>query len=1128
MNSSRVVVFSALIVLCTAFCASADELNVSLVFSRDSVKVSKMDEYDVVALDGCELFGEPGEPLLPSKAVYVALPPGFDVDKVDVLVNAQVNLPGEFNIAPAQPAIPISRPDLYEFVEPDRAVYSLDTKVPSSLVEETGEGSLRGYRLMGLIVYPMQYIPSERKLFLSTEMTVRVTGEQAPVPLASTTECSNKGDASAKALVTSMVQNPDAAIMAPRPAPLAYRPAVDALLIAPPYYVEIAESLRAWLHRKGYKAETVSVEWIESEYEGVDLPEKIRNCIKDYYWWRGLGWVVLCGDVEQVPTRVAFAYICGDEYDREDQLQCDYYYSDLTGSWNEDGDEYWGEYLEDDVDMYPDVFVGRLPAESTQDMRLAVEKLLLYEGVGDEGLPSDYLTKFMFWGCKLDNRPTWGGDAKDKVTESTIMPNWLEFTTCYDRDGTSGKEAILDTMDEGFGIINNCGHSTYNAASALYDCPEDEREYILRGDLSNLRNAPKYSILYSIGCMFGALDWDSLAARFVNASRGGGVAAVANSRYGWYSSGSAGNGPSDLMDIAFFKAIFEDGKHNIGEAVASMKTRYVSYSKRSNRGWYGCFRWITYSMNLFGTPTMPIWTATPASIVVEHPSIYRSNREGFVVTVSDKQGEPLSGALVCLTDGAQAHGTATTDENGEAMMGPIRLSSDCKLELTVTKANFTPRTKKVTGVLNTDPELSDGEVNPGYGRAGDEFTFRVRYQDEDGDAPVVIKAKVGDEYHELSLLEGEPADGIYGATLGIAEGGCEGGEFHFVAADGRGAFKRFPDLGRITGPGIDEEAPSSWADTGPYSSSATIAVSYAAGDDCSGVQGVALWYRLNGSSWEDSGLLGQGDSGTIQFNAQQEGIYDFFTVAVDQAGNVQTSAPHVDTTCTFDETPPVSAAELGSFSGSYSQTISCEAFDSLSGVDRVQLYYRFLGPDGQALTSGTVPDWVAASATGWVQGVSFSFDAVYGPGVYEFITRATDRAGNLEREKDDADAACVFDFEPVLLTIRTDRESYRQEDEITLSAAYLNLGERVVVDLYVVLSFPDYEELFIPYYASAPAPFVSGIELPASSSGEAELHRMAIPLHFEPGPYRFWAVFTRSGTQQPVGRIAITEWELLE
>ncbi len=908
MKRWNLVVVLSLLALCVASNVLGEEIRVRLEFPLEALSFEKVDGYDVVSVERCELFGAPGEPLLPTNAVYVSLPPGFEMTGVHISDNSQIQLPGTFNIVPAQPVQPVSQPSSCDSVPPEPSAYSLSEAQPAEQLISTGAGLLRGFRVLGLIVYPVQYVAAEKRLLLSTQMTIEVTGEQHPFPMDGVPESTLAGDLAAKSVVTSLVENPDGVMQEPRATPLYWRDKCDVLIVTQVYFVSSFDDLRDWYYRKGYRTDIVTIDTIESEYSGSDLPVKIRNCIKDYYINQGLGWVILGGDAHEVPTRRGYAFVVGDEYDLEDFQQCDFYYSDLDGSWNADSDEYWGEYIEDDIDMYPDVFVGRVPASSLSNARLLVQKVLTYEGSGGEAIPTDYLTRALFWACKLDDRPTWGGDAKDSITEATIFPRYWTFKTCYDRDGTSGKDNILNAMDEGYAIINNCGHSTYNAASALYDVPQDDKEYIMRNDLTKLRNEPRYSVLYSIGCMFGALDSDSLAERFMLAARGGGVAAIANSRYGWYSSGWAGSGPSDRMDREFFDALFKGRNYNVGEALAESKVRYIAYSKRAMKGWYGCFRWITYGMNLLGSPVMPVWTATPSTMVVDYGPVFRLNRDDFFATVTDREGAPIRGALVCLTDGNGWLARGTTDEFGEVIVDAPHVESGRDFDLTVTAQNFLPRTHRVRGVFNTDLLLQEGEVVPRYGRPGDTFTFQVHYYDEDGDAPFVIKAKVAGHYFHLSLIQGESSDGTYGVELLVGAGDCPGDEFHFFAVDGRGSFRRYPPTGELYGPGIDDVPPTSRVRAPMYSTSPTIAVTYSAEDDCAGINEVALWFRVDRGAWKFSGLSGQGSSGTIDFIASVEGTYDFFSLATDNAGNEQTRIARTDTTCIYDATPPSFAA----------------------------------------------------------------------------------------------------------------------------------------------------------------------------------------------------------------------------
>ena len=66
----------------------------------------------------------------------------------------------------------------------------------------------------------------------------------------------------------------------------------------------------------------------------------------------------------------------------------------MDGDWNAGGDpNKWGEHPADNVDMYADVYVGRVPATSSADVSHFVDRVLIYEGSsgGSTGLPTGYL-----------------------------------------------------------------------------------------------------------------------------------------------------------------------------------------------------------------------------------------------------------------------------------------------------------------------------------------------------------------------------------------------------------------------------------------------------------------------------------------------------------------------------------------------------------------------------------------------------------------------------------------------------------------------------------------------------------------------------------------------------------------
>jgi hypothetical protein len=84
-------------------------------------------------------------------------------------------------------------------------------------------------------------------------------------------------------------------------------------------------------------------------------------------------------------------------------------------------------------------------------------------------------------------------------------------------------------------------------------------------------------------------------------------------------------------------------------------------------------------------------------------------------------------------------------------------------------------------------------------------------------------------------------------------------------------------------------------------------VPYTASDDMSGVQYVELYYNVDGGPWMAFGTTFGGSP--IAFEATEDGEYCFYTVATDNAGNVEVN-PADDAVCTLVDTTPPDAPEM--------------------------------------------------------------------------------------------------------------------------------------------------------------------------------------------------------------------------
>jgi hypothetical protein len=219
------------------------------------------------------------------------------------------------------------------------------------------------------------------------------------------------------------------------------------------------------------------------------------------------------------------------------------------------------------------------------------------------------------------------------------------------------------------------------------------------------------------------------------------------------------------------------------------------------------------------------------------------------------------------------------------------------------------------------------------------------------------------------------------------------------------------DLTAVTDPpggcivSCDTTAPSATASSPAFSASSSFSVSYSAGDDPggSGLARVDLYAKGPGDlSYSKVASDGSpGTSGSFPYSALGgDGSYSFYTVATDNAGNVQAAPVGAQTTTVVDGLAPSSAASATALSGSSSLTVDYSAADGGSDLARVDLYAKAPGDsDYSKVASDSSP-----SASG-----SFSYTAAAGDGSYSFYTVATDKAGNAEAAPSGADATTLVD-----------------------------------------------------------------------------------------------------------------------
>jgi hypothetical protein len=160
-------------------------------------------------------------------------------------------------------------------------------------------------------------------------------------------------------------------------------------------------------------------------------PEAIKALIQDRYDHGSLAFVLLVGDAEQVASP---EYVMYDEVGSSDPT-----YSLLDGD-----------------DLYPDIMVGRLSAETAEHVMTQVERTIEYEQ-----MPATQ--QEWFWrGSGLGSAEGPGDDGEmdwehiEHIRMLLLDHHYTEVDQFYD----PGVEAadVRDALNDGRGIVNHCGH----------------------------------------------------------------------------------------------------------------------------------------------------------------------------------------------------------------------------------------------------------------------------------------------------------------------------------------------------------------------------------------------------------------------------------------------------------------------------------------------------------------------------------------------------------------------------------------------------------------------------------------------------------------------------------------------
>lgn len=181
------------------------------------------------------------------------------------------------------------------------------------------------------------------------------------------------------------------------------------VVITPEKFVSAVQPLTNHKDEHGIKTLIKSTESILQEYTGVDAPEQIKYFIKEARETYNTTYFLLIGGLKSqiyapprddpnqgtkgwyVPVRYSNLYdIFENDPVYDPGFLCDLYYADLYkeggvfDDWNSNDDNIIAArncpgIPDDEIDLYPDVMLGRFPCRNTFEVKSVVDKIITYE-----------------------------------------------------------------------------------------------------------------------------------------------------------------------------------------------------------------------------------------------------------------------------------------------------------------------------------------------------------------------------------------------------------------------------------------------------------------------------------------------------------------------------------------------------------------------------------------------------------------------------------------------------------------------------------------------------------------------------------------------------------------------------
>ena len=601
------------------YLSAETERTVSLSFSPEVFSLTEEDSLTRITTSAYNMIlkNDTLSPCLPYVCVYVLI--GSDEEYLSSSVQTSRTVFQE-NVRLAPNPLPVPT-DFISDAPPLPGIHFNESSYPDNNVEYTGTHTIDGFRVLSFLVCPFIYDNISNKLFFCHQMDL---GLQLGHDNDKRKETSVTTNADIIKKIKEYVVNPGHMDMLymnvhdkEQNRSNSEIPTIDD---APCNYLIITcdslknefQRLANWKIARGLKTEILTVEDIYQNYTDRNNPLKIKHAIKDYYTSssNALKYVLLGGGKEIVPVQNCYATFGGEETTAPSDL---FYACVQDLEWDTNGNGKYGE-LGDNVSLYPNFALGRLPASDVSQERMMVDRILKYEMNPDTtGWKSEML---MCAACDTTlctyngESVSWFHAESERLYDTYVNnPLWSVskyrfYDTGTDNGLGAGYNVTADNLQvelsKGYSFVNVLTHGIYFSWQM-----ETGRGY-MHSDASSLYNT-HHSFVVTQACHTNNISFtQSLGNEFMQNPHSGIIGYWGSTDYA-YGAAYGQLGAVDIVTGSMYNSLFSVERH-IGSAIMeAQRSRLSNYQSNSE------YRWNHLFLMALTDPSMCIYTTKPQS-----------------------------------------------------------------------------------------------------------------------------------------------------------------------------------------------------------------------------------------------------------------------------------------------------------------------------------------------------------------------------------------------------------------------------------------------------------------------------------------------------------------------------------